>query len=169
MELTPVRVVEMALALQHRIAVAEQRKLEWVETEPVQVSPRELLWCMAHIMQTPVSEAMILSQVGRFALVEYTPLESRDPEMCICLAGETAAFHRAILGFQEARTSGRYQWSEWYARAMEAAKLVLTPLRLLHPTPYEADFVIGWLLDVTSTGKALEPRSGYVTWDHLSI
>jgi len=112
---------------------------------------------VAHIIGNPLDERhqpKVKATCGRFVQVEYTPLRQDDPDIIVCLSQGAAAFHRAMMKFQEARSlvdretrrSKFMSLGEWYTAAKKAAMRLIEPLRLLGVSQQEFLFVMRWAL-----------------------
>lgn len=155
----PVLAGEMAIAWSQRVPILQQRSLS-LETASqalptLLLDPDSLLIWTADVLQIPLSSVQLQEQVGRFVIAAYEPIHRRDPDILLALIPGSQAFHRAILDFQRAREQEPQTWSLWYYQAKEAARRVLTPLRMLQPHPLEADFAIRWLLLACAKGRRI--------------
>ncbi len=131
--------------------------LEDVDTTPT-VSLDAVYVITAHAFQNPMVNVRRVAQVGRFVLVAYTPERLADPDVIITLAhgAAAAAFHQAVVAFQEARVL-RYHDSPrvWYQRVMLAARSLVSPLWRLQPAPAEAVFVLNWAAQIAARGSKI--------------
>jgi hypothetical protein len=156
----PILAGEMAIAWSQRVPIIQQRALckaggeqEPKAPPPVLIDQAGLLIWTADVLQRPLGSVELLDQVGRFVTVAYEPIQRPDPDILLALIPGSQAFHRGVLDFQRARQQASDTEALWYYQAKEAARRVLTPLRLLRPHPLEADFAIRWLLLGCARGR----------------
>jgi len=127
--------------------------------EPTATAPTldNLAILIAHITDHPLDEQHrpeLKASCGRFALVEYTPYNHKDPEIIVYLGRRATAYHHAIANFQDARSlvhkgtdRSKYLSSQgWYTNAKNAALNLIQPLRKLGATRREFLFVMHWAL-----------------------
>ncbi len=134
--------------------------LNGLDTTPT--VPLDALYAItAHVFQNSMRNVRPLAQVGRFVQVAYAPEDSGDPDVIITLAhGATAAaFHRAVVAFQEARVFRYHDSSRtWYRRVIQTARSLVSPLWSLRPSPAEAVFVLNWAAQVAARGSKIYRR-----------
>lgn len=133
--------------------------LEGADTTPT--VPLDAVYVItAHVFQNPMVDVNPLAQVGRFVLVAYTPERLADPDVIVTLehGAAAAAFHRAVVAFQEARVLRYHDSSRtWYQRVMLAARNLVSPLWSLQPAPAEAVFVLNWAAQTAARGRKIYP------------
>ena len=133
--------------------------LQSADTTPT-VSLNAVYVITAHVFQNPMVNVRPLAQVGRFVLVAYTPERLADPDVIVTLAhgAAAAAFHQAVVAFQEARVLRYHDSSRtWYQRVMLAAQSLVSPLWSLQPAPAEAVFVLNWAAQTAARGRKIYP------------
>lgn len=132
------------------------------EPAPVRISSTKLQILMADIFQRPVNVSLI-ETVGRFALVEYTPLPDPDPDIVVWIGRVSDAsrrFHHALLAFQETRRpSDSGDMEAWYRRGKAAVRQTLSPLSELGPHPAEANFFLTWAMYKVASYDTVHGRS----------
>jgi hypothetical protein len=114
---------------------------------------------LAEMLGEPVKDVAPVAQVGRFAVVRYTPLSKPDPEAVIAVGPGCRLFNDEARKFQRARERrGDETWEDWYRWIKRAAQALLKAMSVLNPTPEESALVVRWVALVCARGQALPAR-----------
>jgi len=107
----------------------------------------KLAYMLGSLLERPIKQVTVQSHVGRFYHVFYEAARQDDPDIVLTDALDGQVFHSAMIRFQIHRLQYWTSPTERYRKMRQQARLLLNPLARLLPTPEEADFVIGWILD----------------------
>lgn len=104
---------------------------------------------LADLFQWPMQSAKVRQQVGRFALVEYTPVDNVDPDIVIMVGSGHQAFNRAVIALQCHRRE-RQSPQLWYQNAKLLSVAINAALAHVRATNEEQWFVQEWAETVIS-------------------
>ena len=88
----------------------------------------------------------LIDFAGRFAYVQYQPVNAPDPDAVICIAHQDRGFNRAVQRLQAARWRGVAfpRWDAWEKGVERAVWGLYAPLDRLDATTAERELALRW-------------------------
>lgn len=113
---------------------------------------------LTDLLATPVKEFRLAQTAGRFALLEYEPVDAPDPDIVLMLAGDAASlYNAAALQLQRHREERYLPAAQWYAQARRLLRHIEARLARVQASEAERQFALAWAADVVSGYRLLPP------------
>ena len=137
-------------------------QVEQLLASEVVFDDRAVKLLLTDLLAEPVSKFAVRERVGRFALVDYTPITRPDPDIMLLTGPEGARFNAAVLLLQRHRAVYRLTVAEWYAVARRLLLHIEAALNRVAPDVEEREFVMAWATDVVTDYRMLpRPEIGW--------
>ena len=135
-----------------------------IKQEPIRlhVTTEALIVLTASVFQWPIQRLRPLAIVGRFAKVDYMPVQGYDPDIILALGSTPGAkaFNARMLEFQDIRRLTNMNPGDWYRLAIDKAKSFVEPLYQMQAVYAEVKFVAEWISLICATGSRISDGLG---------
>ena len=119
---------------------------------------------LTDLLAEPVKDFRLAQTAGRFALLEYEPVDAPDPDIVLMLTGDGAAlYNAAALRLQRHREERRLSAAQWYAQARRLLLHIEARLARVQASEAERQLALAWATGVVS-GYRLVPPARLQVW-----